>query len=84
MLRPRLAFARIMQIWARSELKRRRAKMGFTATEFAQQMALTRQWWSEIENKRRPTSPHTARRACDALDATFDELFFIKDDGPQD
>jgi len=67
-----------MRIWARPALKILRAKRGYTAKALAEELGLTRQWWTEVENRRRSTSPQTAQNVCRLLGAEFDELFEIE------
>jgi transcriptional regulator with XRE-family HTH domain len=67
-----------MRIWAKPQLKILRAKRGFTAKALAEELGLSRQWWTEVENRRKSTSPETAQHACRLLGAEFDELFEIE------
>jgi len=67
-----------MHIWAKPKLKILRAKRGYTAKALAEQLGLTRQWWTEVENRLRSTSPQTAQNVCKILGADFDELFEIE------
>lgn len=67
-----------MRIWARPIVKMLRAKKGYTAKAFAEELGLTRQWWTEVENHRRSTSPQTAQNVCRLLGKEFDELFEIE------
>jgi len=67
-----------MRIWAKPELKIARAKNGFTAKAIAEELGLTRQWYTEIENRKKSTSPQTASNICKLLKMGFDEVFEIE------
>ena len=67
-----------MRIWAKATLKILRAKRGYTAKALAEELGLSRQWWTDVENRRKSTSPQTTQNVCRLLEAQFDELFEIE------
>jgi len=67
-----------MRIWAKPSLKILRAKRGYTAKALAEELGLSRQWWTEVENRRKSTSPQTAQNVCRLLGVEFDEVFEIE------
>jgi DNA-binding XRE family transcriptional regulator len=67
-----------MRIWAKPQVKILRAKKGYTGKAFAEALGLSWQWWYEVENRRKPTSPQTTQNVCRLLGKEFDELFEIE------
>lgn len=71
-------------IIAKSEkIEAARGALGWSRTELAKQSGLSRARVSVIENGRESTAAQTAKKICDALDKSFDELFMIVPKGKE-
>ena len=72
-------------IIAKSEkIEAARGALGWSQqTELAKQSGLSRARVSVIENGRESTAAQTAKKICDALDKSFDELFMIVPKGKE-
>jgi transcriptional regulator with XRE-family HTH domain len=62
------------------EFKKLLMKKGFTYRSFAKKAGITSAHVSLIANNKRNPTPATAKKIYEALDLTFDDIFFIQSD----
>ncbi len=65
----------------RKSIVEARVKGGYTATDIANFIGLTKQAIYNIENGANSPSPKTAKAMCDVLGKEFDDLFEIVTEG---
>lgn len=69
-----------MKLIAKKEFQTIRIKKGLSLSELSHQMEVNVSVVSKME-RGQPVRPATARKACMALDETFETLFTIEDEG---
>ena len=67
-----------MKVIAKKEFSIIRIKKGFSLTQLAEQMEVNPSVVSKME-KQQPVRPATAKKACEALNESFETLFIIRD-----
>ena len=60
------------------ELKSRIIKAGFTGKSFAEKAGISQSYIVQILAGRKNVSPPTAKKICDALQCSFDDIFVLK------
>lgn len=70
----------MMQIYAKTrEMQQTLLRQGYTQTDFADVLGLSRTQFNGICTGLRATSPSVAKRACELLNKQFDDLFSFSD-----
>jgi len=54
--------------------------LGFTQRSFAKEIGISGPYFNQIVNENRYPSPKVAKKICDAVGSTFDEIFFVNQD----
>lgn len=67
-----------MIIVKQEEIKIVMAKAGFTGTGLAEATQLSQSYITQLLNNKRNVSPPVAKRICQVLNCTFDDIFSIK------
>ncbi|WP_245618059.1 helix-turn-helix domain-containing protein [Domibacillus tundrae] len=54
-------------------------KMGFSKRAFARQCGLTESTFNRVSNGKQSPRANTAKKICDGLELSFDDIFIIKE-----
>lgn len=72
---------KLITLKSREEFNLMVTKSGFTKRAFARKCGLSESTFIQISNGKQSPRPNTAKKICDGLQLSFDEIFAIKKKG---
>ena len=70
-----------MKVLAKDNLGLERIRKGYNGSDIAEKIGITKMGYHNIEKRKNGADPKNAKKICEVLDAEFEELFEVVDNG---